>query len=67
MTFKLMDQPEHMLSGFKSGELDFIQDAPQAEITSLIASGDMKIVDHIGTYYVCFQTQKRAIQRSESS
>lgn len=58
ITFKLMDNQNAMLSGFKSGELDFIQDAPQAEITSLIASGDMKIVDHIGTYYVCFQTEK---------
>ena len=47
-----------MLSGFNSGELDFIKDVPQAEIANLIASGDMKIVDYIGTYYVCFQTQK---------
>ena len=47
-----------MLSGFKSGELDYIQEAPQAELPNLIASGDMKIVDYLGTYYVCFQTQK---------
>ena len=58
ITFKLMDDANAMLSGFNSGELQFIENVPQAEITNLIASGDMKIVDYIGTYYVCFQTQK---------
>ena len=58
ITFKLMDDANAMLSGFKSGELDFIQVAPQAELPSLIASGDMKILNYLGTYYVCFQTQK---------
>lgn len=58
ITFKLMDDQNAMLSGFNSGELDFIEDVPQAELPSLIASGDMKIVDYIGTYYVCYQTQK---------
>ena len=58
ITFKLMDDSNAMLSGFKSGELDFIQDAPQAELPGLIASGDMKILNYLGTYYACFQTQK---------
>ena len=58
ITFKLMDNQNAMLSGFNSGEIDFIEDVPQAEIANLIASGDMKIVDYIGTYYVCFQNQK---------
>ena len=58
ITFKLMDDQNAMLSGFNSGELDFIEDVPQAELPDLIASGDLKIVDYIGTYYVCYQTQK---------
>ena len=58
ITFKLMDDQNAMLSGFNSGDLDFIEDVPQAELPSLIASGDLKIVDYIGTYYVCYQTQK---------
>ena len=58
ITFKLMDNQNAMLSGFNSGKIDFIDDVPQAEIANLIASGDMKIVDYIGTYYVCFQNQK---------
>lgn len=58
ITFKLMDDANAMLSGFNSGELQFIENAPQAELANLIGSGDMKIVDYIGTYYVCFQTQR---------
>ena len=58
ITFKLMDDQNAMLSGFNSGDLDFIEDVPQAELPDLIASGDLKIVDYIGTYYVCYQTQK---------
>lgn len=58
ITFKLMDDQNAMLSGYNSGELDFIEDMPQAELPNLLASGDLKIVDYIGTYYVCFQTQK---------
>lgn len=37
ITFKLMDDQNAMLSGFNSGELDFIEDVPQAEVTSLVA------------------------------
>jgi len=58
LTFKLMDDDNAMLSGFKSGELDFIEQVPQAELAGLIASGDMKILSYVGTYYVCYQTQR---------
>lgn len=58
ITFKLMDDQNAMLSGFRSGELDFIEDVPQAELPGLVANGELKIVDYIGTYYVCYQTQK---------
>lgn len=58
ITFKLMDDNNAMLAAFRSGELDFIEDMPVDEIPSLLASGELNIVDYIGTYYVCFQTQK---------
>lgn len=58
ITFKLMDDANAMLSAYNAGELDFVQEVPQAELAGKIASGEMKIVDYIGTYYVCFQTQK---------
>ncbi len=58
ITFKLMDDNNAMLSAFNSGELDFIEDMPVDEIPTLLADGKLNIVDYIGTYYVCFQTQK---------
>ena len=58
ITFKLMDDANAMLSGFNSGELDFIESMPTDEVAGLLASGDLKIMDYIGTYYVCYQTQK---------
>ena len=58
LTFKLMDNDNAILNGFKSGDLDYIQTVPVDETAGLIASGDLKIVDQIGTYYVCFNTQQ---------
>ena len=58
ITFKLMDDQNAMLNGFKTGELDFIESVPVDEVAGLLASGEMKVVDYIGTYYVCYQTQK---------
>ena len=58
IVFKLMDDQNAMLNGFNSGELDYINAVPVDEAANLIASGDMKIVDYIGTYYVCYQTEK---------
>lgn len=58
ITFMLMDNDNAMLSAYNANDLQFIQDMPVDEIPGLLASGEMKIVDYIGTYYVCYQTQK---------
>ena len=58
ITFKLMDDNNAQLNGFKTGELDFIQTVPVDEVAGLLSSGEMKVVDYLGTYYVCYQTQK---------
>lgn len=58
ITFKLMDDQNAQLNGFNTGELNFIENAPVDEVASLLASGQMKVVDYLGTYYVCYQTQK---------
>ena len=58
ITFKLMDDQNAMLAAYNSGELQFINDMPVDEIPTLLADGKMEIVDYIGTYYVCYQTQK---------
>lgn len=56
--FHLMDDANAMLAGFRNGQLDFIEEVPQDEIQALLQSGDLKVDPYIGTYYVCFQTQR---------
>lgn len=56
--FSLMDDNNAMLAAYNSGELDFMETPPVAEIPTLLESGELKIANYIGTYYVCFQTQR---------
>lgn len=58
IVFHLMDDNNAILSGYNNGELAFIENAPVDEVPGLIASGAMGIADYVGTYYVCFQTQR---------
>lgn len=56
--FHLMDDANAMYAAFRNGELDFIEEVPQDEIQALLKSGDLIVGDYIGTYYVCFQTER---------
>lgn len=56
--FHLMDDANAMYAAFRNGELDFIEEVPQDEIQALLRSGDLIVGDYIGTYYVCFQTER---------
>ena len=58
ITFQLMADANAMYSAFTSGTLQFIEEVPTDEVETLLAAGDLNIVPYIGTYYVCFQTQK---------
>ncbi len=58
ITFKLMDDDNAILNSFKAGELSFIESVPVDEIATLKADGTLQIADYIGTYYVCYNTQK---------
>jgi len=58
ITFKLMDNDNAMLTGYNAGDLDFIEEVPVDEIPNLLLSGEMSIVPQIGTYYVCYNTEK---------
>ncbi|MCG4526802.1 peptide ABC transporter substrate-binding protein [Intestinimonas massiliensis (ex Afouda et al. 2020)] len=57
LTFQLMEDQNSMLAAYRSGDLQFIENMPVDEIAGLLASGELNIVDYIGTYYVCYQTQ----------
>ena len=58
ITFTLTDDDNAMLAGYRSGELNFVEEVPVDEIAGLIASGDYRIAPYLGTYYVCYQNQK---------
>ena len=57
ITFHMMDDANAMISGYRSGDLDYIENMPVDEIPTLLSSGELKIVDYLSTYYVCFQNQ----------
>ena len=58
ITFMLMDNNNAMLTAYNANDLQFVEDVPVDEIPSLVASGEMKILDYIGTYYVCYNVEK---------
>ena len=58
ITFTLTDDDNAMLAGYRSDELQFIQEQPVDEVAGLLASGELKIIPYLGTYYVCYQNQK---------
>ena len=56
--FALMDDDNAKLAAFRSGELLHIWNPPIDETPALLKSGELKIADYLGTYYVCFNVQK---------
>lgn len=55
--YTLLDDANAMLAAYNSGELQFINECPTDEVPNYLASGELKIVDYVGTYYVCFNTE----------
>jgi oligopeptide transport system substrate-binding protein len=58
LRFSLMDDENAQLAGFRSGEIDFLENVPADEIPTLLASGELNVADYLGTYYVSYNTQK---------
>lgn len=58
LKFHLKDDNNAIYAAFLSGELDFIDDAPQEERKPLIEAGALQVKPYIGTYFVCFNTQE---------
>lgn len=58
LTFILSDDDNAMLAAYRSGEVNFIESVPVDETPALLADGTMKILPYLGTYYVCYQTEK---------
>jgi oligopeptide transport system substrate-binding protein len=58
LRFALMDDDNAVYTGFRSGELDFIEQVPIDEVPTLFKSGDLIVANYLGTYYISFNTQK---------
>ena len=56
--FALMDDENAILNAYNAGELDFIKTIPVDEVAAKLATGELKVTDQVGTYYVCFQNQQ---------
>ena len=54
INFKLMDDVNAMLAGYRGKELDFIQQLPAEEIENLLADGTAENQPYLGNYYVVF-------------
>ncbi|MDP4176874.1 MAG: peptide ABC transporter substrate-binding protein [Bacillota bacterium] len=50
--YRLLDDETAYMNAFKSGQIDFIETPPIAEIQSLIASKTAAVYPYLGTYYL---------------
>lgn len=57
----LVGVPLGSLAAYRSGDLDFVNSAPQKEIKKLLDTKELKTLPYVGTYYVCFDTQKKPL------
>ena len=53
----MMDDANAM-TGYNSGDLDFMQNPPPDEVATLLADGTLIAGDYLGTYYACFNNSK---------
>jgi oligopeptide transport system substrate-binding protein len=56
--FHLMDDANAMYAAYQNGTLDYIENLPQDEVSSLLEDGSLQFFPVLGTYYVIFQTEK---------
>ncbi|MDO5018126.1 MAG: peptide ABC transporter substrate-binding protein [Lagierella massiliensis] len=58
LAFHLQDDQNAIYASYRSGDLDFINSVPQEETMKLLDSKELKILPYVGTYFVCFNTEK---------
>lgn len=58
MTWVIVVEASSYVVSFEKGEIDLIESPPAADIQRLTEKGLFKIEPYIGTYAVCFNTQK---------
>ena len=58
LAFHLQDDQNAIYASYRSGDLDFINSVPQEETQKLLDTKELKTLPYIGTYFVCFNTEK---------
>ncbi len=58
LAFHLQDDENAIYASYRSGDLDFVSSVPQDEIQKLLDTKELKILPYVGTYFVCFNTEK---------
>lgn len=58
LSFHLQDDQNAIYASYRSGDLDFVNSVPQEEIKKLLETKELKIKPYVGTYFVCFNTEK---------
>jgi len=58
LVFTMIEDESSELTAFELGEIDITLNVPLPDVERLKAEGKLKVYPHIGTYYVCFNTQK---------
>lgn len=59
LSFHLQDDQNAIYAAYRSGDLDFVNSAPQEEIKKLLDTKELKTLPYVGTYFVCFNTEKK--------
>ena len=58
LAFHLQDDQNAIYASYRSGDLDFINSVPQEEVQKLLDTKELKVLPQVGTYFVCFNTEK---------
>ncbi len=57
LEFMLSADDVAIYAAYNAGNLDFIDSVPNDEISKLLDNPEFKIVDELGTYYICFNVK----------
>jgi oligopeptide transport system substrate-binding protein len=47
------------LTAFKTGSIDYMSNIPPVQIPQLVSSGEAEVSDQLGTYFYCFNVNKK--------
>lgn len=65
--WNLIEDANASYSAYQNGEVQFIKDVPTEEIPSLEGNEEFHVEPIIGTYYISFNDQGRAVYRCKRS